>query len=99
MAGKDVYMDIPKVHDIAKTFHTFNEILTVVVKVLEGIINTLKATIFVGLVGGYAVIQYLEQIKPEIEKVAEHCEELYSDLEKSVTAYENGDQEGATRFY
>jgi len=59
----------------------------------------LKATAFIGLVGGYAVIQFIEMIKPHIEEMAEKCKELMDDLSKSVDAYERGDQLGATRFY
>jgi hypothetical protein len=94
-----VYMNIPAVQQIAKTFKTVGEVLKTVVKVMEGLILILKATAFMGMVGGYAVAQYLQHIKPEIERVSEKCLELSSDVEKSVAAYERGDEQGATRFH
>jgi hypothetical protein len=63
------------------------------------LIMTLKTTAFIGLVGGAAVAQFLEMIKPHIENLAEKCEEISGDLDKSVDAYERGDALGATRFY
>jgi hypothetical protein len=95
----EVYMDVPAVRTIAKTFGTISEVLKTVVKVLEALITTLKTTAFVGLVGGYAIAQYLDSIKPHIEEMAEKCEELNTDLDASVDAFEKGDELGATRFY
>jgi hypothetical protein len=94
-----VYMDVPAVRDIAKTLNTISEILTNVARVLEVLIFTLKTTAFIGLVGGYAVAQFLELIKPYIEKMAEKLAEISRDVDASVTAYESGDAQGATRFY
>jgi hypothetical protein len=99
MSDSQVYMNIPEVRGIAKSLQTISEVLTNVARVLDVLINTLKATAFIGLVGGYAIAQFLEMIKPQIEKMAEKCAELNRDVEASVTAYENGDAEGATRFY
>lgn len=95
----EVYMDVPAVRNIAKTFGTINDVLTTVVKVLEALITTLKATAFIGLVGGYAIAQFMEMIKPHIEEMAEKCEELNQDLGASVDAFERGDALGATKFY
>lgn len=94
-----VYMDVPAVRDMAKAFGTISEVLQNVVKVLEMLIMTLKTTAFIGLVGGAAVAQFLEMIKPHIENLAEKCEEINGDLDKSADAYERGDALGATRFY
>ncbi|MCK6624504.1 MAG: hypothetical protein L6R45_04940 [Anaerolineae bacterium] len=95
----EVYMDIPAVRDMAKGFGTIGEVLDAVAKVLEGLATLLKATAFIGLVGGYIVLQFIEMIKPHIEQMAEKCRELMQDLNKSVDAYERGDALGATRFY
>ena len=95
----EVYMDVPAVRNMAKAFGTISEVLQGVVKVLEMLIMTLKTTAFIGLVGGAAVAQFLEMIKPHIEDLAEKCEEISGDLDKSVDAYERGDALGATRFY
>jgi Mg2+ and Co2+ transporter CorA len=95
----EVYMDIPAVRDIAKTFGTIGDVLKTVSTVLQALITTLKATAFIGLVGGLAVAQYMESIKPHIDKMAEKCEELSKDVSASVDAYERGDAQGATKFH
>ncbi|MBV7336101.1 hypothetical protein KFU94_49275 [Chloroflexi bacterium TSY] len=95
----EVYMDVPAVRDMAKAFGAISDVLKTVCKVLEALILTLKTTAFIGLVGGYAVANFMEMIKPHIEELAEKCEELNTDLDASVDAYERGDALGATRFY
>lgn len=96
---EEVYMDVPAVRDMAKTFGTINEVLDAVNKVLEGLVMILKSTAFIGMVGGLAVAHFIEMIKPHIQEMAEKCQELNQDVSASVDAYERGDALGATRFY
>lgn len=98
-AGTEVFMDVPSIRGMASSFGTIGDVLRNVAKVLEALSNVLKATAFIGLVGGYAVAQFIDMIKPHIEDMAEKCTELNKDLSASVDAYERGDQQGATRFY
>lgn len=94
-----VFMNIPAVRGMAKNFGTISDVLKTVSKTLEAISNALKATAFIGLVGGFAVIQYIELVKPQIDQMSQKCAEMSSDLTASVNAYERGDAQGATRFY
>ena len=98
-AQTEVYMEVPAVRDMAKKFHEISEVLTNVAKALEALSTILKTTAFVGLVGGAAIASYIDQIKPQIQKVGDKCEELNKDLASSADAYERGDQQGATKFY
>jgi len=98
-ATEQVFMKVPEVRKISKTLSTISETLTTVVKVLEVMITTLKTVAFMGAVGGYAVANFLEQIKPYIKQVAEKTAKLSQDLSFSVDAYERGDEAGATRFH
>jgi len=66
--AEEVYMDIPQVEKMAKGFGTFSDILKGVVKALEVAINLLRASAFVGLVGGAAVERYLSMVKPRVQK-------------------------------
>jgi len=95
----EIYMEIPAVQQMAKTFEQLGEILEAVSKVLDGLSMTLKVTAFMGLVGGLAVAFFIDRINPQLKDLAEKCQELSEDVEASVTAYENGDATGATRFY
>lgn len=98
-SNQGVYMDIPAVKGISKNFGNISDILKGVSKALEAISNALKATAFIGLVGGYAVVQFIEVIKPQIDEMVEKTAELSKDLAASVSAYERGDAQGATKFY
>jgi hypothetical protein len=93
-----VYMDVPAVRAMAKKCREIADILRAVLKVLEALALMLKTTAFVGLVGA-AASAMVEQAKQVINTLADNIEELGRDLDVSVTAYEKGDAEGATRFY
>ncbi len=95
----EVYMDVPAVRNMAQQFGVIGDTLRTVAKVLDGLANLLNATAFIGLVGGRALAQFIDMIRPHIERIAEKCTELDSDLNASVDAYERGDQLGATRFH
>lgn len=94
-----VYMDTDAVRGMAKSFGTIGDVLQAVNKAMQTLSNILKATAFVGLVGGYAVAHYIDSIRPQIEDIAEKCEEFNKDLDASVEAYERGDELGSTRFH
>lgn len=94
-----VYMDTDAVRGMAKSFGTISDVLRAVAKTLESLVMVLKTTAFIGMVGGYAVAQYIETMKPPIEDLSEKCEELSKDLDASVDAYERGDELGSTRFH
>ena len=98
-SSQGVYMDTDAVRAIAKKFQELGELLENVSSKLEMLMNRLKMTAFMGLVGGYAVIAFIQTIKPQIDRMAQKCEELHGDLNQSVDAYERGDAEGATRFH
>ena len=99
MSQADVYMDVPVVRNTAKTLGTIGEVLRTVGNVLEALATTLRATAFVGLVGGYALAQTIDTVRPHIERMGEQCSELERDVNASVDAYERGDATGATRFF
>ncbi|MCP4421245.1 MAG: hypothetical protein GY805_31930 [Chloroflexi bacterium] len=94
-----VYMDTDAVRGMAKNFGSIGDVLQAVNKAMQTLSTILKTTAFIGLVGGYAVAQYIDQIRPQIEEMAEKCEELNKDLDASVKAYESGDELGSTKFH
>ena len=98
-SSQGVYMDTEAVRDIAKRFGTISEVLQGVSKALEALSNILKASAFVGLIGGAAVAFFIDPTRPQIEDVAEKCDDLNKELGLSVDAYERGDELGSTRFH
>ena len=98
-SSQGVYMDTDAVRRIARTFAAVGYTLGGIGRILEGLMNKLKSTAFVGAVGGAAVEAFIQTIKPQIDMVTEKCHELHRDLNTSVQAYARGDREGATRFH
>ena len=99
MAVSEVFMDTSRLGEISQRFANFGENLQKISNALEAAITILEVTAFIGLVGGYAVQAFLEQVQPIIEKAAEKCQELSTDLASSIKSYENGDAAGSTRFF
>lgn len=94
-----IYMDTDRVQQIADGFEMAADILEAVNKVLEAAMMTLRTTAFVGLVGGLAVERYIASIQPQVQHLAEYCEEIHRDLESAIEHYMNGDELGASRFH
>lgn len=94
----DVYMDIPEVERISQGFEQAAEVLGDVAQTMEAISNVLKATAFIGAVGGAVVIYWLDTIRPTVERLAAYCEEISSDIDIAIQNYENGDMDAAGRF-
>ncbi len=99
MSVQEVYINVPVVRDMAKSFGRISVLLQGISKTLEGLIITLKIAAFIGRISVQNEIQYFESLRPYIEKLSQKSAELDSDLNASVDAYERGDEIGATRFY
>lgn len=99
MAQNEVYMNIPEVEDIAKTFATVSDVLKGVATAIGVLINILYSTAFIGLVGGLAQAHFLEIMKRQLDQMADKAEEISQDVSAAVQAYERGDAAGATKFY
>ena len=95
----EVYMDVPAVQDIAKTFQQITEVLKGVITALDVLINVLNTTAFMGAVGGAAVAHFMEVIKKQLEQVSQQTEEISNDVSQAAEAYQRGDATGATKFY
>jgi len=98
-AQNEVYMNIPEVEGISKSFAQISETLKGVSTALGVLINILKSTAFIGMVGGLAEAHFLEIMKRQIDQMAQKADEMSKDVQAAVEAYERGDQQGATKFY
>ncbi|MFZ6026294.1 MAG: hypothetical protein ACOYYS_01145 [Chloroflexota bacterium] len=94
----EVYMDIPQVEKMSKTFETFGETLDAVAKVLRTISLLLKAAAFISLGSTAAASAFIDRIQPRIQKLAEKMKELSGDITGAVKAYRDGDLSGSQRF-
>jgi hypothetical protein len=96
--AEEVYMDIPQVQQMSKSFQTFGDVLDGVAKAIGIIAAMLHATWWLSLGASEAVARYLDNIKPNVEKAAAKMHELSTDVADAVKAYAEGDRTGSTRF-
>ena len=100
MAGRDeVYMDIPVVQDISKTFQQVSDVLRGVVTALDAIVQMLQTAAMMGLIGAAVVARFIDIIKRQLDDLADKTEEISGDVAAAVEGYQRGDATGATRFY
>lgn len=94
----EVSMDYDAVQRMADGFNHSADVLKAVSKALEVAIGILKATAFFGLVGNLAMAHYLEGIKPNVDRLAQTCDELNLDLIGAIASLRDGDYSGSQRF-
>lgn len=94
----EVYMDIPRVEQMSKTFEKFGTILEGVAKALLAISIALKAAAWISFGATAAAAAYADRIRPNVEKVAKKMHELSVDITGAIKAYRDGDLSGSRRF-
>jgi uncharacterized protein YukE len=94
----EVSMDYDAVQKMSSGFSDASDVLQGVSKALETAIAILKATAFLGLIGNFAMVHYLEGIKPNVDRLSATCEELSMDLMGAIVSLRDGDQSGSQRF-
>lgn len=94
----EVSMDYDVVESMADGFASAAEVLEGVSTALEVAISILRATAFAGMVGNLALAAYLENIKPNVDRLSATCDELHYDLLGAVSSLRDGDMSGSQRF-
>jgi len=94
----EVFMDIPRVEQMSKTFETFGSILEGVAKALLAISIAMKAAAWVSFGATAAAAAYADRIRPNVDKAAKKMHELSGDITGAVKAYRDGDLSGSKRF-
>jgi hypothetical protein len=98
MASDEVFMDIPQVENMSKSFKQFGEVLDAVAKTLEAISISLKAAAWFSFGATAAAAAYIDRIKPNVQKAANKMKELSDDLMSAIRSYRDGDNTGSRRF-
>lgn len=96
--AQEVYMDIPRVEQMAKSFKTFGVVLNGVAKALLAISIALKAAAWISFGATAAAAVWADRIRPNVEKAAAKMEELSGDITSAIKAYRDGDMSGSKRF-
>jgi type II secretory pathway component PulF len=94
----EVFMDIPRVEQMSKTFETFGSILEGVAKALLAISIAMKAAAWVSFGATAAAAAYADRIRPNVDKAAQKMHELSGDITGAIKAYRDGDMSGSKRF-
>ena len=94
-----IHMEVDRVMNFSTQFAEFSQTLRTISTALQTAITILDTTAFIGAVGGNVLKLYLEQFKPVVDRAAETCAEMSTDLRASAIAYQNGDVIGATKFH
>jgi hypothetical protein len=97
MANPEVSIEYDVVTKMANTFMQSSDELTNVGNLLGAAASLLAATGFGGFIGLAAQVLLLA-IQGNANAISQHCSEMSSDLNAAVTALQNGDSTGATRF-
>ena len=93
-----VQMDYEEVEQSAKGFENAGETLEMVNKVLDALLVLIRATAFIGLVGGAAMEAWIKRVQPEIVKASKMCFELTADLRQAVVRRRGAEDETTPVF-
>ncbi|MBI5354402.1 MAG: hypothetical protein HZB50_17310 [Chloroflexi bacterium] len=94
----EVFMDIPRVEQMSKSFETFGSILEGVAKALLAISIAMKAAAWISFGATAAAAAYADRIRPNVDKAAQKMHELSGDITGAIKAYRDGDLSGSKRF-
>lgn len=94
----EVFMDIPQVQQMSKSFGTFGDVLDGIAKAISAIAAALHGASWISFGTTEAVARYLDQIQPNFVKAAEKMRELSDDINSAIKAYTEGDLSGSRRF-
>ena len=94
----EVFMDIPRVEQMSKSFKTFGDVLEGVAKALMAISIALKATAWLSLGATAAAAAFIDRIRPNVDKAGQKMHELSGDITSAIKAYRDGDLSGSKRF-
>jgi len=98
MAEEGVFMDYNAVQRMSDGFRSMADVMKTVGQGLEIAIDTLKVSAMFGLVGNLALANYLDNIKPHVDRLGEKFSELSYDLMGAIISYRDGDTSGSKRF-
>ncbi len=98
MAHDVVQMDYDVMMNVSKGFDTQAQTLQAISKVLQGVIQVLRAMAFMSFGTSAALAQYYQVIKDKIDVLAKICQEFAQDLSRAVTDHKNGDIKGKSYF-
>lgn len=98
MATTMVEMDYKVINQASKMFDSTSDMLKTIGKVLEALVQVLRATAFFSMGTSLALANYYENIKNKVNKLAKVCDEFSGDLSRAVEDHRKGDVTGKSYF-
>lgn len=98
MAGQVVQMDYAVIGDVSKGFGIARDTLNVISKVLQALVQSLRAASFASFGTSAALAQYYDVIRQKIDKLAKFCDEFSNDLAQAINDHKRGDVQGKRYF-
>src|SRR5512142_1285483 len=96
--AQQTLMAYEQVQAMANTFNTTGEVLDAVSKALEVAIMAAHAATFFSFGGSELLAQWLEGIKPHVDKLSKMSYEVHNDIQSAVKFVQTGDTDGSRRF-
>ncbi len=96
--AQQTLMAYEQVHAMANTFETTHEVLEAVSKALEVAIMAAHAAAFFSFGGSELLAQWLEGIKPHVDKLSKMSHEVNQDILSAIKFVQTGDTDGSRRF-
>lgn len=92
------FMSVPQVHTLANTFNATGDVLDAVEKALEAAIAALHAAAFLSFGGTELMAQWLENIRPHVQRVAKMSHHIHDAVQSAIKFVQTGDTDGARDF-
>jgi hypothetical protein len=96
--AQQTLMAYEQVQAMSNTFNTTGEVLDAVSKALEVAIMAAHAAAFFSFGGSELLAQWLEGIKPHVDKLSKMSYEVHQDINSAIKFVQTGDTDGSRRF-
>jgi len=96
--SQKIAMHYPTIQQVSQGFKQAAQILRTVAKVLDALIQILRAMAFASMGTSLALANYLQTIKEKIEKLAKVCEWFSQNLDNALKAHQQGVSDSAQFF-
>ncbi len=94
----EVSIDYDAVNAMAESFRSSADSLQSIDRALDTAAAVLRTAALTGLVGQDLLDQFVNEIRPQIERIASLCMELHDDLLGAIASLRDGDLSGSQRF-
>jgi hypothetical protein len=96
--GTVVAMQYQPVLEVSRGFQQAAQILRTIAKVLQALVQILRAMAFASMGTSLALANYLDVIRQKCEKLAKVCEEFSQDLARAVDDHKKGQYKAGSYF-